>query len=72
MKRKVILLVAFMVISIGLFVGCTEESGNIFNPTNVDIVSKSSRTGYEGFNFVVYIDVSVYNRGGDGKAIVWA
>ena len=37
-----------------------------------EITSKSTRTGFEGFDFVVYVDTVIYNRGGSGKVTVWA
>ena len=41
-------------------------------PPNVDVTSYNARSGLEGLDFVVYVDVDVYNRGGPGKVTVWA
>lgn len=55
--------------------GCTEINKNIddmVNPPDVNVICKSTREGYEGIDYVIYIDVTVYNQGGDGKATVWS
>ena len=71
MRKKAILLIILMMVCEGLLTGCTEQTGNAINSPSVDIISKSTRTGYEGLEYVVYIDVTVYNRGDDGKVTVW-
>ena len=71
MKKHIIVIgTAVLFLIVGLS-GCTDVC-NIVNPPDADIISESTRDGYEGLDYVVYIDVTVYNQGGDGKATVWA
>jgi len=76
MRKTAILLIALMVIIVGLLSGCSDKTNsgikNIVTPPTVEITSKSVRTGMEGLDFVGYVDVSLYNRGGEGKVTVWA
>ncbi|MCJ7570599.1 MAG: hypothetical protein MUO82_01810, partial [Candidatus Thermoplasmatota archaeon] len=60
MKKIAILLIVLMMVCVGLLSGCTEPTGNFINSPSVDIISKSTRTGYEGLDYVVYVDVTVY------------
>ena len=64
-----------MIICVGFLSGClqkpTYSDTNKVNPTNVDIIGRSTRTGFERFDYVVYVDVTVDNRGGEGKAAIW-
>jgi hypothetical protein len=75
MRKITILLIVFMIICVGFLNGClqkpTYSDTNKVNPTNVDIIGRSTRTGFEGFDYVVYVDVTVDNRGGEGKAAIW-
>jgi len=41
-------------------------------PPDVKVMSENARTGYEVLNYVVYVDATVYNMGGDCKVTVWA
>ena len=72
MKKIAISLIALMVIGVGFLGGCTESINEMINPPDVEVISQSTRTGYEGLDYVLYIDVTVYNKGGDGTATVWA
>jgi hypothetical protein len=69
MNKILILGLVIVLVSVGL-VGCTEN--NIINPPNIEIISKSARTGYENLDFAVYIDTTLYNKGGDGSVTIWA
>jgi hypothetical protein len=75
MRKITIMLIVLMIICVGFLSGClqkpTYSDTNMVNPTNVDIIGKSTRTGFEGFDYVVYVDVTVDNRGGEGKATIW-
>lgn len=42
------------------------------NPPLVIITSENARTGTVGLDYVIWIDVSVYNEGGSGTVVVWA
>lgn len=71
--KKIIGIGIILIILLSLS-GCTrinENIGDVIDPPNVYVTSKSTRTGYEGLDYVVYVDVTVHNRGGDGKATVW-
>ena len=68
MKKIVILLITLIVISIGILSGCT----NTTKP-NIIVSSFIARTGYEGIDYVLYIDVVVQNTGdASGEARVWS
>lgn len=41
------------------------------NRPNFDIVDYNPRTGYEGLNYVVYVDMTIYNKGDAGHGTVW-
>jgi len=75
MRKITILLIGFLLCGVGMFSGClqkpTYSESNRSNPTNVEIVGRSSRTGFEGFDYVVYIDVTVHNQGNESKATIW-
>ncbi len=71
MKKIAILSIVLILISIGLLSGCTKPTGSSISSSSVDIVSQSTRTGYEGLNYVVYVDTTVYNKGDDGAVTVW-
>jgi len=66
----IVIIVAVAIIIVGI--------GNIINlfqraiPPDVEIISKSYREGFEGFDYVIYVDATVYNRGGSGTVTVWA
>jgi hypothetical protein len=70
-----ILLIVSMIFGVGFFSGClqkpTYNDTNIVNSTNVEIIGRSTRTGFEGFDYVMYVDVTIYNRGSEGKATLW-
>ena len=63
-----------MMCSVGFFSGCLQKptyiETNTVNP-NVEVLGRSARTGFEGFDYVVYVDVTVYNQAGEGKATIW-
>lgn len=64
-----------MIICMGFSSGClqkpTYSNTNMVNPTDVEIIGRSTRTGFEGFDYVMYVDVTVDNRGGESKATIW-
>ncbi len=41
-------------------------------PLNVKVTNTTARTGFVGSDFTVWIDVTVYNSGGQGTITVWA
>ena len=42
------------------------------SPPSVRIISTNSRSGFEGFNFVVYLDVEILCETGSGNIEVWS
>jgi hypothetical protein len=76
MRKIPIMLIVLMIICMGFFSGClqkpTYNNTNMVNPTHVEIIGRSTRTGFEGFDYVVYVDVTVENQGAEGKATIWA
>lgn len=40
-------------------------------PPDIEITSTNSRSGTKGFDYVGYVDVSVYNSGGKGTITVF-
>ena len=68
MKKILIGVIAIVLLLVVSLSGCTET----LNPPNVEITSQNARTGMEGLDYTVYVDVTVYNRGGDGRVTVWA
>lgn len=67
MRKIAISIVTLMVVSVGFLSGCQESKPNIV------VSSYDSRQGYEGIDFVLYIDVVVQNTGNaDGQARVWS
>jgi hypothetical protein len=76
MRKITILLLIILISSIGCLSGCTKEptGENESNPkSNIIISSYASRTGYEGIDYVLYIDVVVQNTGeASGTARVWS
>jgi len=76
MQKITILIIVSIVVGVGILSGCSEKTSsgisNIVTPPMVDVTSQNARTGMEGLDYVVYIDVSLHNRGGDGKVTAWA
>ena len=70
MKRKSsTLVIGNLIVILLILSGCT---GNISNPIDVNIIDQGSRAGFVGLDYIVYVDATVYNRGGEGKATIWA
>jgi len=76
---KIAAIVVISIIVIGLVVGLLptlfhvgREFGQTINPPNVEITSRSIRTGLDGLDYVAWVDVSVHNHGGPGTIVVWA
>jgi len=79
MKKIAILLIAFMVISVGFLSGCSDRGsedtgGNPLAPSsNIQVISKIARNGYSGIDYCAFIDIVVQNYGNaGGSADVWA
>lgn len=70
-KKLLILGIAVLLLAVGLS-GCTESPSEVFNPPQVEVTSRTTRTGYEGLDYVVYVDCTVKNYGGSGRATVYA
>lgn len=70
-KKLLIGIVAVLLLTIGLS-GCTESPSEVLNPPQVEVTSRAARTGYEGLDYVAYVDCTVKNYGGSGKATVYA
>jgi len=69
MKNKIVM-ISIVLIALVSLCGC------IFDSPYVYVVSQGARTDvydtiYGGVGCTVYIDVTVYNRGGDGEVTVW-
>ena len=68
---------ASAVVSVGMLSGCNEQKGATnqqYQPPqpNVRVTHYAARTGMEGLEYVLYIDVVVRNYGGSGMRRVWA
>ena len=76
MNKKVILPIDLMVISVSLLCGCSDSENKggtiIQSKPDIKVTSYTDRTGYEGINYCLYIDIVVKNYGADGSAYVWA
>jgi hypothetical protein len=87
MRKITILLASFMMLSIGLLSGCTSQNNiggirefqgggpheNATTQKPYYVVSYTARRGFEGINYVFYIDVVVQNTGNaSGQARVWS
>ena len=79
MNKVSILLIALMVISVGFLSGCTDSNNSeglggriIPQKPNIRVTSQTTRTGYQGIDFCLYVDIVVKNYGGDGSGYVWA
>ncbi len=70
-KNFLILGIVALLLVVGLS-GCTESPSEIFNPPQVEVTSRTIRDGYEGLDYVVYVDCTVKNSGGSGKVTVYA
>jgi LPS O-antigen subunit length determinant protein (WzzB/FepE family) len=70
-RKIMIMLIVLMIICVGFLSGCLQNPSysdtNMVNPTNVEIIGRITRTGFEGFDYVVYVDVTVDNRVQKGK-----
>ena len=75
MKKKIMLLITIMVIGIGMLSGCIDNNNNENNEIpknpNIQVTSKIWRDGYEGIDYVIWIDVVVYNYGYSGSQTVF-
>ena len=80
MKKIVILLIVLLVTCVGILSGCTgtqyqQAPGTTLSTpkSNFIISSYTTRKGYEGINYVFYIDFVVQNIGNtSGQARVWS
>jgi len=66
--------VIVLVVIIGLLLVGPGNIASVFQrvqPPNVQITSKSARSGLTGLDYTVWVDVSVYNGGGPGPVTVW-
>ena len=68
MKRIHVIAVAYLVIVIAI--GSWGYVTLIKEPPDVEIISTRDRTGLVDGDFSVWIDVSVYNKGGGGRVVV--
>ena len=82
MKKQVLIIgIILVLIFVGLS-GCSSNNNNNGNnpiiPTitpksNIQVTSKTSRTGYSGIDFCAFIDIVIHNTGNaGGSADVWA
>jgi hypothetical protein len=64
-----------VVLMLVLLCGCTqnteEQRQSIQKYPHFDVISYNQRTGYEGLDYVVYIDITIYNKGGAGHGTIW-
>lgn len=76
-KMNKILLIGIIMLLLVILSGCTERSSydndDIVYPKNphIYVTSKLWRSGYEGIDYVVWIDVIVRNSGYDGCQAVF-
>ena len=68
-RKYTIIIIGNLIVILLILSGCTS---NIINPINVNIIDQDSRAGFVGLDYIVYVDVTVYNQGGEGKATIWA
>ena len=64
----VVVVIGILLVGFGPILNLVQRA----QPPNVQITSKNARTGMAGLDYVVWIDVSVYNSGGMGTVTVWA
>ena len=70
-------LLVIAIIIIGGYIFFTMGSGGIKQavistyPPDIEITSMDTRSGSVGLDYVGYVDVSVYNKGGKGTITVW-
>jgi hypothetical protein len=85
MRTIPIVIFTVLILSIGMFSGCfdsptntggtigNQEEGNTTAPHQYYVVRYTSRTGFEGLNYVFSVDVVVQNIGNaSGQARVWS
>ncbi len=64
--------IAVLVIALPLLNQTGSEIAQRVNPPNGQVTSQNLRTGTSGFDYIAYVDVTVYNNGGPGTVVVWA
>jgi len=74
--KKVAVVIGVLVILVAIVFlvgpGTIKQTVERVQPPNVEVTSHNARSGFEGLDYVVYVDVSVYNQGGPGTVTVWA
>ena len=77
MKKITILIIFLIMVTVGILSGCTNDTQyqeEVISQNQYFIVTDcTSRNGYEGIDYVFYIDIIVKNIGNaSGQARVWS
>ena len=68
----ILLIVGIGILAIAIFgVGGIGDLVKRIKPPNVEITTAEARRALEGWDHVVYVDVSVHNHGGSGTVVIW-
>lgn len=60
------------IVVLASFILLLNPLSRILNPPKPEIVSKYGHDGFQGLNYVLYVDVTVRNNGGEGWIKVFA
>lgn len=67
MNKKLVAIGITLVFLVVGFSGCSELLG-----PNFEIISKSTREGYDNLDYTLYVDITLYNKGSSGEKTIWA
>lgn len=78
MKKNLLIILLGVFLLIALSAGCItvnkpppQSSQPFVEQPIFRIMSKNARDGYEGIDYVLYIDLTIYNSGGSGSKTIW-
>ena len=66
-----IVLIAIIAITVGMFSGCTDSINEVVNPPKFTLTSQYKREAYEGTDRVGYVDITIKNTGEKGSGTVY-
>lgn len=69
--KKIMAIVGMFILGMIFLSGCTQNDQSSYDPPNIRVIDDISRFGYEGIDYVVWIDVIVRNYGGPGATTVY-
>jgi hypothetical protein len=64
--KWIVIGVVIGIVIVASFILLLNPLSRIINPPRPEIVSKYGHDGFQGLNYVIYVDVTVRNNGGDG------